>query len=379
MNIPDKTGPEIKGYCPGALCPMMSGDGLVVRIRPFNGRLNRAQTRGIADLSQRYGNGIIDLSIRANVQLRGVTPESHAPLIDGLRALSLIDPSEAVESRRNIVVTPFANTEEATNLTHALSQPDAPAIPHKFGFAIDTGPVPVLQTASADIRLERDTNGGLLLVADGMPTGKPVKPEESIAEAIRLAHWFMHTRTTQTRMAKLLRDGIEPPPGFTTPRQNQTYTPAPGPTPQGMLAGFAFGQLTAETLAKLSTLGAIRLTPWRMILIESVQTPPQIDGLITDPTDPLLRITACTGAPACSQALNQTRPIARTLAPHLKPAQTLHISGCAKGCAHPKAAPLTLTATQNGFDLVKQGHAGDTPAATALSTDDIIKALSYAP
>ncbi len=28
------TGWEIKGWCPGALRPMQSGDGLVVRIRP---------------------------------------------------------------------------------------------------------------------------------------------------------------------------------------------------------------------------------------------------------------------------------------------------------------------------------------------------------
>ena len=29
----------IKGWCPGALRPMQSGDGLVVRVRPFGGRL----------------------------------------------------------------------------------------------------------------------------------------------------------------------------------------------------------------------------------------------------------------------------------------------------------------------------------------------------
>jgi precorrin-3B synthase len=369
--------PEIKGYCPGALRPMMSGDGLVVRIRPLNGHLSHAQTQGIAALSQCYGNGIIDLSSRANVQLRGVTPDSHAPLIEGLRALSLIDSSEATESRRNVLVTPFWQTGDetealATALTDALGQPDAPAIPHKFGFAIDAGPKPVLQTASADIRLERDENAGLILVADGMATGKPVKAEESIDEAIALAQWFMRTRTDQTRMAKLFKDGTPPPAGFTTERQTQTYVPAPGPTPQGMLAGIAFGQIKAGAF---STFGDIRLTPWRMILLEGIQNPPKLDGLITDPTDPLLRITACTGAPECSQGLNQTRPIARILAPHLKPSQTLHISGCAKGCAHPKAAPLTLTATQSGFDFIRNGRAADTPAQTALTSTDIIKAL----
>ncbi|WP_386624340.1 precorrin-3B synthase [Sulfitobacter geojensis] len=369
--------PEIKGYCPGALRPMMSGDGLVVRIRPYNGRLSRVQTKGIAALSLRYGNGIIDLSSRANVQLRGVTLDTHAPLIDALRDLSLIDPSEAVESRRNVIVTPFGEMPAAAHaLTDALGQSYAPALPHKFGFAIDTGPKPVLQTAPADIRLERDLKGELILVADGMSTGKPVSVENCISEALALANWFMDTRSTHNRMAKLLGDGATLPDGFNTARQTQTYAPVPGPTPQGMIAGMAFGQVTAAAFASL---GDIRLTPWRMILMEGCEHVPQLDSLITDPTHPLLRITACTGAPDCAQALNQTRAFARHLAPHLKPSQTLHISGCAKGCAHPKAAPLTLTATGNGFDLVKQGRAGDTPAASNLTQNDIIKALSHAP
>lgn len=374
------TAPEVKGYCPGALRPMMSGDGLVVRIRPFNGRLTAAQTQGIAALSAQFGNGIIDLSNRANVQLRGVTADTHAPLIDGLRGFDLIDESQAVESRRNVIVTPFWSDRDDTQvlaqrLTAALSQPDAPALPHKFGFAVDTGPTPVLQTAPADVRLERDANGILLLVAGDMATGKPVPADESIEEAIALANWFMAHRAAHTRMANLLND-MPAPAGFTTLRQTQTYRPSPGPTDQGLLAGIAFGQFTAGAL---STLGNIRLTPWRMILMEGVQNPPKLDGLITDPADPLLRVTACSGAPACSQALAETRLIARSTAPYLKPGQHLHVSGCAKGCAHPGAAALTLTATAQGFDLVKGGRAGDTPSATALSSDDIIKALTHAP
>ena len=77
--------------------------------------------------------------------------------------------------------------------------------------------------------------------------------------------------------------------------------------------------------------------------------PPELAGLITRADDPMLRVIACTGAPGCLQAHAATRPLARALAPHVT--QTLHVSGCAKGCAHPGAAPLTLTATPDGFDL----------------------------
>ena len=34
---------EIKGWCPSALRPMQSGDGLVVRVRPRGGRLSAEQ------------------------------------------------------------------------------------------------------------------------------------------------------------------------------------------------------------------------------------------------------------------------------------------------------------------------------------------------
>ena len=88
------TAPVIKGWCPGALRPMLSGDGLVVRLRVPQGRLTPAQERGVAELALRYGNGMLDLSNRGNLQLRGIDPERREGLIDALRALALIDVNE---------------------------------------------------------------------------------------------------------------------------------------------------------------------------------------------------------------------------------------------------------------------------------------------
>ena len=42
---------------------------------------------------------------------------------------------------------------------------------------------------------------------------------------------------------------------------------------------------------------------------------------------------------------------------------TLHISGCAKGCAHPRAAALTFVGQERGAGLVVSGRAGDTATA----------------
>ena len=176
-------------------------------------------------------------------------------------------------------------------------------------------------------------------------------------------------------MAALLRDGAALPGGHFVPRQVQTLKPEPGYTPLGAMVGLAFGQLPVETLASLAKQGGLRMTPWRMLLVESAREFPGVAGIITDPADPLLRIIACTGAPACPQGLSRTRPIAQALAPHLPYGAFLHVSGCAKGCAHPKAAPLTVTATETGFDLIRDGRASDTPDQRGLSAEDIIKAF----
>jgi precorrin-3B synthase len=58
---------------------MLSGDGWVVRVRPEGGRLTADAGAGIAAAAQAHGNGLIDLSARGNVQLRGVSEASHPP------------------------------------------------------------------------------------------------------------------------------------------------------------------------------------------------------------------------------------------------------------------------------------------------------------
>jgi precorrin-3B synthase len=364
---------EIKGWCPGALRPMQSGDGLVVRIRPPLGCLTPNQAQAIADPAETHCNGIIDLSARANLQLRGVTETSHLHLIADLRAQGLVDPDIETESLRNLIVTPFRDAETsalAATLTAALAR--MPKLPSKFGFALDTGPRPVLTQASADIRAERTSDGRLILRPDGHPLGQPVT--DLAQDAIAMVDWFVVNggiTSGRGRMAALIAKGLIPP-NCTFAPDDPLPTPTSGLHPDGALVALAFGQMRAETLHALAALNhEIRPTPWRMLLIVGAKTLPKIPGLITDPTDPLLRITACTGAPACPQALGDTRQLARHLAPHLVPGQTLHISGCAKGCAHPSAAETTLTATGAGYDLILGGTASDTPRQRNLMAQAI--------
>jgi len=371
--------PIIQGWCPGALRPMMSGDGLVVRLRPRAGRLTGDQAIGIARLAQAHGNGLIDLSARANVQLRGVADAGHPVLIAGLAALGMIDETPAAEAARNIIVTPFWTAGDGTeglarDLMAAITRPDAPVMPGKFGYAVDTGTVPVLRGVSADIRIERAA-AGLIVRADGATTGAAVTADTVIGAVQDLAAWFMVSDGVaggRGRMAAVIARGARLPDRFrSVPMQAAAADqPKPGLVAAGALVGFDFGQMRAETLAALARLGAMRVTPWRMLLIEGAQAMPIVPGLITDPDDPMLRVVACTGAPGCLQAHQPTREMARGLARMI--VENLHVSGCAKGCAHPGVTAVTLVATPHGFDLIHDGKASDTASVHGLSADEIL-------
>ena len=363
------TVPIVQGWCPGALRPMLSGDGLVVRVRPRGGRLSADQVAGIADLSAHHGNGLIDLSSRANLQIRGVSDASYDALMAGLQALDLLDVNAEAEARRNILVTPFWQDGDgaqkiAAELALALAAPDAPDLPGKFGFAVDTGAVPVLGAASADIRIEQGLSG-LICRADRAANGEPVTVDTAVDTAIRLARWFVDSGGApdgRGRMAEHL--GGEEKFSY-----ENFSAPLPGPQALGYLVGLEFGQILAATLAGL---GAMRLTPWRMLLLEGVTDAPVLPGLIVQPDDPLLRVVACTGAPGCPQGLQPTRALARGLAGFVPKDRILHVSGCAKGCAMPKAAAITLVGQSDGFGFVPRGLASGVPALAGLSTSTML-------
>jgi len=375
-------GFAIKGWCPSALRPMLSGDGLVVRIRPRGGRLTAAQASRIADLAERHGNGLIDLTGRANLQIRGVREDGHEPLVVALAELALVDPDEQTETRRNILVAPFWRAGDETKmlaagLERALAERRL-GLPEKFGFAVDCGKQRVLSHASADIRIERGAYSGLLVRADGARDGRTVAGDAAIATALALASWFVASggaRGGRGRMASHIASGVELPQGLAGNARPVPATASPGPGlyAAGALVGLTPGQLGSDTLKFLGTLApGLRMTPWRLLLLEGVREMPNHDGVVTCADDPLLRVTACAGAPSCPEAHAETRTLAAALAPHIPSGSHLHVSGCAKGCAHPRPSAVTLVGTRSGFDLVRNGTTRDRPAMRALDRAEIL-------
>ena len=369
------SAPVIRGWCPGAYRPMMAADGLVVRIRPRLARLTSAEALGLCDLAERFGHGYLDLTSRANLQIRGVAAQDHERLLQALAALGLLDADPAMEGRRNILVTPFWQSGDISHcLTLALlARLDAlPDLPAKVGFAIDCGAHPLLASSSADIRIERG-EGGLILRADGAGSGRLVTVAGAIDGLIEMAGWLAARITPERRrMARVIAGAPLPPEWRGVPAPAPATQPAIGAQPGGALIGAAFGHIDAAALRQVigaQALPAIRVTPWRMLLLEG-GTLPDGPAFVTDPGDPLMHVDACPGAPLCPSASVATRSLARALAPHTK--GTLHVSGCAKGCARQKPADVTLIGRDGRFDIVRRGRVEDKPEQFGQRPDDIL-------
>lgn len=385
--------PAAKGRCPGAYTPMESGDGLLVRVRPHLGHLAAKQALGLAEAAQRHGNGVIDLTSRANLQIRGVSEDSHAALLHDLDALGLLDPSPLLESRRNLVVTPtWRDGDETARIAEGLTTRlrDLPELPPKFGFAVDTGPQPRLGAVSADIRVERapfdgstSTTAPLIVRADGASHGQPITADCAVTAIIDLARWFVESGGMAAgRMARHLLSTPLPDAFALYPAAASAPPLEPGPVDLEAVRtisayGAAFGQIPAQALEELlrkSNARSLRVTPWRLFLLKA-DRPVQVAPFIDKPGAPLMTVDACPGAPACASATVDTRTLAAALAGDfatLRGDAKLHVSGCAKGCARPKAAAVTLVGRDGAFDLVRNGCAWHAPQERGLAPDNLL-------
>lgn len=355
----------IRGWCPTAWRPMAAGDGLLVRIRPQMGRMVRDAMLSLCELAIAYGNGQIDVTSRANLQIRGVGEDGCPTLIAELVALGLVDPDPAREARRTILVSPGWTPGDDT---HRIAQEldrrlaELPPLPAKFGFAIDAGTAPMLADAPGDIRIERSAAGHLLLRADGRAGGIALAPGEEADALIALTAWFIASGGDgATRMAR----HTAPLPAWAS-GDERPATAVAVPDVPGTPWPLAFGRIDAPSFLEVlrrSAATAIRTTPWRALLIEG-------DHKMIAPDVPVA-VDACVGAPACPQASVATRALAARLAPFV--AGRLHVSGCAKGCARAAPAAVVLTGRAGRYDLAFDARAGAAPAHAALDAAALLQ------
>lgn len=372
--------PRIKGWCPGAWRPMATGDGLLVRVRPPLGELSREQVVALCDAAETFGSSLIELTSRANLQLRGVTDESWPPLMAFLVEHQLVSDDPEAERQPQLMLAPAWQKGDDTPTIARLLQSrgsELASMPGKVGIAIDAGNAPVLGDSAADFRIECALDGGLLVRADGYALGTAVSDTDAAVEQlIRLSHWFVDSGGWASGRMRL---HTAPLPDW-APADTAPAPPgeklALGEHREGMVVGLPFGRVAANTLREAvsqTSARVVQVTPWRRLLLKDCDTLPTVDGLIRHNSDPRLAMDACPGAPYCEQASIATQPLAKKLSGWVE--GTVHISGCAKGCARQRPAALCLTGRDGRFDVIINGRADSTPQATGLSESEVIRYL----
>ena len=414
----DASAPSRKGWCPGALRPMMARDGLIVRLRITGGIVPAATARALAGLAARHGNGLFDLSARGNLQMRGIGETALAGLHDGLRTLDLLDADPGAEAVRNVIASPLAGLRDGLDIRPLVARLEARlsgdealhGLPTKFGFLVDDGAAPSLAAVAADVRFDWIAADGVFSIGIGGTRRTALRVGTCAADdlieaagraargALRLFASCPEARRMHALVAAFGQADVAARCG--DGRVGATLDPVAATTAADIvglreiealaLLGLAapFGRLDdgmlrrAADLAEAIGTAEIRLTPWRALLLplhRSTSTADanavarRADGFITDPRDPRLAVAACVGMAGCERGTTPTHADADALADLAArlgaTGISLHVSGCEKGCAKPSASPITLVGREGRYDLVRAGRPGDPPLLRALDVD----------
>jgi ferredoxin-nitrite reductase len=146
----------------------------MMRLKVPNGIVNSDQMRFYAQCVEPYGEegGVVDITTRANIQMRGVKIEDAPEIIDGLHARNQTSIQTALDNVRNMVGSPLAGIDDqemvdTRELTNALSDmvgfdpvtgtrgnPKWGNLPRKFNMAISGSRDDFAHTHINDIGLQ---------------------------------------------------------------------------------------------------------------------------------------------------------------------------------------------------------------------------------
>jgi precorrin-3B synthase len=429
--------------------------------------LTASQLRELAGAASTYGSGVIELTSRANVQVRGLG--EGGGFADRMAAAGLL-PSPTHERIRNVLASPLTGLDgggltDVTPLVAELdrrlcARPGLAALPGRFMFALDDGRGDVAGLGADATILPTGPDEAAVILA-GADSGLRVPLEAAVPALLAAAEAFLAEldaqRITAWRISELddgpariaarlrtrfaegsppldhdpvrvtarthTRPGEDPPPldhdpAQVTARTRTSLTSAEpvdplrlrpvglGPVgvieqsrtstgasvrndPTGPGAGadtdrrvalgvaVPLGRLTsaqAELLADVASLGEVRLTPWRGMVLpglapdEVAETAARLAeaGLVTDPASPWIGVTACTGRPGCAKSLADVQAdaalaITGEVTPYVVDSPRtgtlpVHWAGCERRCGRPRGRVADVVATGDGYRLDLDGR-----------------------
>ncbi|MEK1942273.1 MAG: precorrin-3B synthase [Pseudomonas sp.] len=393
--------------CPGLLRIVQARDGGICRVKLPGGRLSVAQALAISAAAEQFASGVIEVTNRANLQIRGVRGGCEQDLIEALLSAELGPRSAGADDVRNLMLSPAAGVDaqqvldvrplaeqllallETRESLHQLSA--------KFALQVDGGEGVAMLEHHHDLWLSAMAEDGAQRLAFGLASC----PNEALA-AVPLEHapalvqaclelFLQHATPEQTRMRHLLKQmpisaflaALQARLPFALEQDAEVFNwRRPAAEPWAHLgvraqrqAGLVYvgaapvlGRMTTAQLRAVADLAnhALYFTPWQSLLLRDVPGDSadaltktlNALGLLTDSTIPLARIIACSGSSDCGKGLAASKTDALLLAELLAsraPVEQVHLSACKRSCAAAHIAPHTLLAVSAGrYDLYQR-------------------------
>lgn len=367
-----------RGACPGLSAPMPTGDGLLARLTPSGATITLDAFAGLCVAALAHGNGVVEITSRGSIQIRGLSATS-APLFAADVAALGIEASDGIP----VLTDPLAsNNGLARDLCRALvAAPFAARLSAKVSVVID------IDGLTADIVLRAIDRAHIhVALAGDTATATPLGavPQHRAVECVLRLFETLAAAAPHSRMREAIQRGglaafkstiadclldLPRPSVCAAFDPIGVHTLASG----GALGvGLPFGHSDSATLVRLIDaargVGAsgLRTAPGRAMLViglspeaaHSMTAAARTLGFIVDAADPRRKVVACAGAPICASGEITARVLAPLLADAaqgLPPRDILHISGCAKGCAHPIPTPVLVIGRAGRCDIVIDG------------------------
>ena len=407
MNAPMNTAMDRsmrRGACPGLSAPMATGDGLLARLTPAGSTIALDAFAGLCAAARTHGNGIVEITSRGSIQVRGLSAAS-APLFAEAVASFGIEASDGIP----VATDPLAGLTDADIFdAHALAAqlrralaaaPFASRLSAKLSVAIDGGAALHLDALTADIRMRVvDNHHAYVSLAGDAATAMPLGavPLGHAVECVMRLFETLATTSPQSRMREAIQGaGLDAfkssVAAFIVDRPALAARATTDPIGVHPLSsghdavgvGLPFGHSDSETLLHLVAAarraGAVglRTSPGRALLLVGLSPEGAREmfaaanalGFIVDPADLRRKVVACAGAPICASgeiAARALAPVIADAARSLPDGEIIHISGCAKGCAHPAPAPLAVFGRDRRCDVFADGVLSCSVTADAL-------------
>ena len=405
MNAPLQSQMR-RGACPGLSAPMATGDGLLARLTPSGATIALPAFGELCAAARRHGKGIVEITSRGSIQVRGLTATSADAFAAEVAALG-IPAQEGIP----VLPDPLSGVDEslvdagviAGELRQALAASSlASKLSAKVSVIVDGGGALHLDDIVADVRLQaigtdrgirfRVALGGTASSAVSIGTVPPRRAAECTVRLLELLAPFSPQRMRNAVESAGAATFASELAGVLEPVRAPDVQPVAEPVgmhdlQSGVMVGIAlaFGHADARNLDRLVGLAddagatGLRPAPGRALLFAGMTVDAAIDiaghasslGFIADPADPRRRVIACAGAPICASGEIPARALAPAVAQAVRAANVtgpIHVSGCAKGCAHPAPAPLTVIGRAGACDIHMNGKLVNSAKADALAS-----------